>query len=720
MISGSINGVKFNMEDLLINVIIAIVNIWSFLTGWIYAIFTRPWSTLAARMAVRAVECGVTTDKEVTFASVNIEPNQLVKDFEKGRCETMAECWDWAVARYGDRRIFGTREMLGEEEETQPNGKVFKKLVLGEYHWMTYNEADLLVDRVGKGLKALGQQKNENICLYSDTRAEWMITAQACFRQSFPVVTLYTNLGEDAVQYGLCETDVTTLVTSSELLPKIKTILDDVPNLKRIVYFEKNGQQIDTEGFRSDLKIISFEDAVKLGKDKTNSDESDELKSSYPTPSSTVIIMYTSGSTGNPKGVIITHQNLMSTCKSLIFATQGLELTEKDVYIAFLPLAHILELIVEMMAAIFGVNIGYSGANTLTDKSTMIKTGEKGDASVLQPTFMFCVPLICNRIYKAVPETLMKKGTFFKKLFEFCVEYKMNASNNGEVTPIMDKLIFKNVKKLLGGRIRVLLSGGAPLAPAVHNYIRAVFGVPLLQGYGLTETTACATIMAFSEYKTGIVGPPCQGVKLRLVNWEEGNYRVTDQPRPRGEIIIGGKNISSGYFKQPEKTLEEYFTDEEGIRWFKTGDIGSVDQDGALRIIDRKKDLVKLQGGEYVSLGKVESVLKTCPLVDNACVYGDSSKCCVVALVCPNEINMNRVMEKMELDEKSMKELVLKAIIQRGKESGLKNFEIPVALKMCKELWLPESGLVTAAFKLKRKALQDFYQRDLDGLYAAF
>merc|ERR1719319_171325 len=194
----------------------------------------------------------------------------------------------------------------------------------------------------------------------------------------------------------------------------------------------------------------------------------------------------------------------------------------------------------------------------------------------------------------------------------------MKANNNGEVTPIMDKLIFRNVRKLLGGRVRVLLSGGAPLAPAVHEFIRAVFGVPLLQGYGLTETTACATIMTFSEYKTGIVGPPCQGVRLRLINWEEGNYRVTDQPRPRGEILIGGKNISDiGYFKQPQKTLEEYFTDEEGIRWFKTGDIGSV--------------------------------------------YGDSSKCCVVALVCPNEINMNRVMEKMELDEKSMKELVLKA-----------------------------------------------------------
>ena len=149
--------------------------------------------------------------------------------------------------------------------------------------------------------------------------------------------------------------------------------------------------------------------------------------------------------------------------------------------------------------------------------------------------------------------------------------------------------------------------------------------------------------MHFEEHSTGTVGPPVQGVNIKLVNWEEGNYRVTDKPRPRGEILVGGENVTAGYYNQPDKTSEEYFTDVTGRRWFRTGDIGLVEENGAIKITDRKKDLVKLQYGEYVSLGKVESVLKTCALVENICIYGDSTKSFVVALVCPDKINLERL-----------------------------------------------------------------------------
>ena len=195
--------------------------------------------------------------------------------------------------------------------------------------------------------------------------------------------------------------------------------------------------------------------------------------------------------------------------------------------------------------------------------------------------------------------------------------------------------------------MRVILSGGAPLSPESHEFIRTCMGCPILQGYGLTETTACATVMTLDENSTGCVGPPVHGVSIRLENWEEGNYRVTDKPRPRGEIIIGGENITAGYYKQPEKTAEEYFTDSNGRRWFRSGDIGQMEEDGTLRIIDRKKDLVKLQFGEYVSLGKVESVLKTCPLVENICIYGDSARSYVVAIVCPDRLNFDRLARKL-------------------------------------------------------------------------
>ena len=165
-------------------------------------------------------------------------------------------------------------------------------------------------------------------------------------------------------------------------------------------------------------------------------------------------------------------------------------------------------------------------------------------------------------------------------------------------------MVFRKIRVLLGGRLRLIATGSAPLAPETHEMMRSVLCVDLLQGYGLTETTASATLSDISDLSVGRVGPPLRGVKIRLVDWNEGNYRLTDKPHPRGEIVVGGANVTRGYFKNPELTRDSYL-EEGGVMWFYTGDIGQIDSDGALRIVDRKKDLVKLQFGEYISLGKV-------------------------------------------------------------------------------------------------------------------
>jgi len=242
---------------------------------------------------------------------------------------------------------------------------------------------------------------------------------------------------------------------------------------------------------------------------------------------------------------------------------------------------------------------------------------------------------------------------------------------------------------------RLLLSGGAPLSPATHDYVRNALSLPLVQGYGLTESCACGTIMDKDEMSTGRAGPPLQGVKIRLVNWEDGGYRVTDRPRPRGELVIGGGNVAHGYFKMPDKTREDFYTDEEGRRWFKTGDIGEAHPDGTFRIVDRKKDLVKLQFGEYVSLGKVEAILKTCPLVENICIYGESSQSFCVALLVPDRNKLVNMAEKMaivstELAEsdggferlcgrRDLSQALLREICQHGRKAGLERFELPGA-----------------------------------------
>ena len=217
-----------------------------------------------------------------------------------------------------------------------------------------------------------------------------------------------------------------------------------------------------------------------------------------------------------------------------------------------------------------------------------------------------------------------------------------------------------------------------------------------------------------------------QDVHIKLVNWEEGNYKVTDQPRPRGEVYIGGNNVAAGYYENEAKTKEEFFTDDEGRRWFKTGDIGQFEPDGTLRIIDRKKDLVKLQFGEYVSLGKVESVLKGCPVVANVCIFGDSTQSYVVAVVCPvkeilTEIAAKFGKKEMEWEEmvqdKDVTGAVLREIMNHAKKSSLEKFEIPGAVTLTGIEWLPETGLTTAAMKLKRKPLSDFYEKDIRRMY---
>jgi long-chain acyl-CoA synthetase len=192
--------------------------------------------------------------------------------------------------------------------------------------------------------------------------------------------------------------------------------------------------------------------------------------------------------------------------------------------------------------------------------------------------------------------------------------------------------------------------------------------------------------------------------------------------------VIGGGNVATGYYKLPGKTNEDFSTDEKGRRWFRTGDIGEMAPDGTLKIVDRKKDLVKLNHGEYVSLGKVESELKTCPLVENVCVYGDPKEQHCIALVVPDRNKLTTMSEKLGLGHFSFEELcenetmtgsMLKELSQHGRKAGLEKFEIPGAITLCTELWTPESGLVTAAFKLKRKPIQDYYQKDLKRMYGA-
>ncbi|XP_027865508.1 long-chain-fatty-acid--CoA ligase 4 isoform X1 [Xiphophorus couchianus] len=688
---------------------------------WLYSLISfLPWyfitgagqkRTQSARMKARST----TGSPEGPYRSVDHFDSLATEDFQ-GK-DTLDKLFKHAVKRFGPADCLGTREVLSEENEIQPNGKVFKKLILGEYRWLSYNELDSVASEFGNGLAALGQQPKNTIAIFCETRAEWMITAQACFRHNFPLVTFYATLGEDAIAYGLNETGVTHLVTSMELLEsKLKKVLPQISKLKHIIYVDQ--KKVNTEGYPEGLSIHSMQAVRDLGVLPENT----EREIVTPQPSDLAVVMYTSGSTGRPKGVMIVHSNLIAGMTGQCERIPGLG--PDDTYIAYLPLAHVLEMTAEISCVTYGCRIGYSSPQTLSDQSTRIKKGSKGDSSVLKPTLMAAVPEIMDRINKNVMSKVQEMSYLQKTLFTLGYKYKLEQVKRGHDAPLCNMLLFRKVKKLLGGRVRMMLSGGAPLSSATQRFMNVCFCCPVGQGYGLTETCGAGTITEVADISTGRVGAPLICCEIKLRDWAEGGYTSKDKPHPRGEILIGGPNVTMGYFRQ-DGNDQDYFTDENGQRWFCTGDIGEVYPDGCLMIVDRKKDLVKLQAGEYVSLGKVESALKTCAFIDNICAYANSEQNYVIGFVVPNQKKLTELAKQRGIGGKweeicnhpEMEKEVLREITEAAAKIKLQRFEVPVKVHLSPEPWTPETGLVTDAFKLKRKELKNHYLNDIERMY---
>lgn len=631
--------------------------------------------------------------------------------------DTLDKLFQHAVANFGKRDCLGTRELLSEENEMQSNGKVFKKVIQGDYKWLSYDEVDMKMSNFGSGLTALGLKPTSTVAIFCETRAEWMIAAQACFKYNFPLVTLYATLGEEAVTYGLNESGATYLITSAELLEtKLKNVLPQIPFIKHIIYVGK--KNLSKAEYPEGVEIHEMESIEDLGAKPENLNN----LPSRPLPTDLAVVMYTSGSTGKPKGVMMVHSNLIAGMAGQCERIPGLG--PKDTYIGYLPLAHVLEMTAEISCVTYGCRIGYSSPQTLSDQSTKIKKGTKGDCTVLRPTLMAAVPEIMDRIYKNVMSKVQEMNVFQRTLFKLGYDYKLEQIKKGFDAPLCNVILFKKVKALLGGNVRMMLCGGAPLSPQTQRFMNICFCCPVGQGYGLTETCGAGTITEVSDYSTGRVGAPLTCCEMKLRDWQEGGYTNQDQPHPRGEIIIGGQNVSMGYFKNEEKT-SDFYVDENGQRWFCTGDIGEFHPDGCLQIVDRKKDLVKLQAGEYVSLGKVEAALKNCPLIDNICAYANSFQSYVISFVVPNQKKLTDLAHQRGIEaaweeicnNPTMEAEVLREIKAMASSMKLERFEIPIKVRLSPDPWTPETGLVTDAFKLKRKELKNHYLNDIERMY---
>jgi len=632
-------------------------------------------------------KCIQTSRNGKTISSTRTKSNNLIHTFT-----TLSDVFKHATMRfYPGADVLGERT-VEECDKIESNGKTFIKQTRSEYNWYDRDDIVSVVDSISSCLKDHGRS---TAAIFAETSRDWFLYAWHAFLSGRPLVTIYPNLGIDAVCSAVNETEATSILIDTSHIPLLKNLVDQqkIPTINTVI-FTGHDDDLYENGVYSNVVFRSLNSMRSV----------DEFEFPEVQPSDTAVIMYTSGSTGAPKGVVLTHENIVETLKG---TTEHFQITEEDVYISYLPLAHILGLVADLSVFVSGGKIGYSNPKTLVDGAPMLKTGVTGDVKELRPTLMSAVPLVLNRIKGSIEKKVAASGRG-KDMFNWGYNYVKNGGSNPIIRTFLNTFVFSKIRAVTGGRVRLMLSGGAPLHPDTHEFIKICFGCDVLQGYGLTETTGAATALDPSSNGNAGVGCPIGKVDVRLVDWEEGGYTGES-----GEVWISGPSVCSGYYKRPEKNAEDFVT-EDGVRWFKTGDIGTFDEDNNLHIIDRKKNIVKLEHGEYVSISKVESKILESELVSNVCVHADSSHSWCVAIVVPNIAQIKSLIS--DPSDEQIQELVTKELT--GLVKALPGIERPKKFIVVNDEWTPDNGMLTPSLKLKPSSIYKRYSTNLEAAYA--
>lgn len=504
------------------------------------------------------------------------------------------------------------------------------KQVWGPYEWQDYGTVQKRRANFGVGLVELHKKAGVvdtkyGIGLWCQNRPEWQITDLACMSQSLFSVSLYDTLGPEASEYIIRHANLYCVVTSLPHVPTLLKLKPRLPSLKIIVCLDPLeageapglSKQAMLSELASDLGviIISMDRVEELGA---------ALKRPYnlPGPDDIVTINYTSGTTGPPKGVVLTHSAAVAAAAcSICTITQSAE----DTMCSYLPLAHIYQRMSEHGAFWGGVKIGFFHGNILELVD---------DFKLLRPTILTSVPRLYNRFGGAIRAQTVDATGFKGTLSRHIVSTK-TAALNDKINPtnkhsIYDRIWGKKIGAALGlDRAASMVSGSAPLDPSLHQFLRVVFGNKFVQGYGLTETYAISLAQASSDFSAGNCGGIVPAAEACLLSVPDMEYLVTDKPHPRGELLLRGKTLFKGYYKNEEETQKSMTED----GWFKTGDICTVDEMGRFKIVDRRKNVLKLAQGEYISPERIEGVyLAACNFLAQAYVHGDSVQTFLVAI----------------------------------------------------------------------------------------
>lgn len=643
----------------------------------------------------------------------------LLERFDPAQ-QTFHDLFEASVAKRPNHRCLGWRPW-------DPATKTWEN----KYVWMTYAEVADRRKNFGAGIVELHQRlgitaEKYGVALWAQNRPEWQITELGLLSQSLWPVSLYETLGPETSEYILNHGALSCVVCSLPHIPTLLKLAPRVPTLKMIISLDPL-EAGEPDG-HSKLALLR-KTAADLGIHIYAMDAVEAIGAQSgrqmrpPRRDDILTINYTSGTTGNPKGVVLTHANGVA---GVTAARCNGQIGPNDVHISYLPLAHIYGRMVDQTALAEGASIGYFHGEI----AALIE-----DIKILRPTGLMSVPRLFNRINSAIRAATVEadgfKGALSRRVIETKkVSMKLPPGKAHNTHFLYDKVWTPKVLKAVGlQRAHSMVSGSAQLDPDVHEFLRAAFGIRFVQGFGMTETYAVGTVQFTGDFTTGNIGPPCPCVELCIESVPDYEYTVHDKPNPRGELLMRGPVIFKEYYKNPEETQKSIESD----GWFHTGDIVEVDSMGRFKIIDRKKNVLKLAQGEYISPERIENVyMGSTNLVTMAYVHGDPKESTLVAVFGIDPVTFapyaGKILKKPILasdkqalkiaaNDPRVKKTFLELLDDIGRRHKFNSYERVRNCYLDIDPFTMDNELLTPTLKLKRPQTAKAFRSKIDRMY---